>query len=491
MFKSTNKINESAITLADFDVLNRIGQTSKSNVHLVKHKTTGDRFALKTAFRGPQSDRLHPAINEQATFKRIAAAGFEVSRSLLPLHASWEDESRYCFLSEWCAGRDLTSYLANGHKHWGGLSAPRVHFMFAQLVTALDSLHQLNIVHRDVRPANIFFTQDGNIVLGDFDVAVHLPGSLMNGTDEPAEIVFDVSADADSGSFFTQSWDEVLGVTRERCGTAGYMSPAQVQGTPYSFDADVYALGVVVHQLATGQMPSAETPELLATVDTDLAGVIRGLLDHNRDTRLTIAQLKEHRYFSNVNWKKMARHQVPAPWSPVPAYVPSTARKSPFPVSVTREGSPFEYVSPVFRMSRRGVSSALRRLVSRSRSKRVAPVPVPIVVIPDTVSHTVPAPPLTYAPKLASSPFPSLWHSQTVEKIAAMRFSVMDRTSPVCDSDSSRSSVVSTDSWSSDSSDLEAWCGARKPKPAASALVSAPRNALAAVPHFVSLAVDL
>ncbi|CAK5271436.1 unnamed protein product [Mycena citricolor] len=457
MFTSKIQSPVSVPSVTDFEFLNRIGTGRSATVHLVQHKVTGRRFALKAVERASGSAS---AVNEQAILKRIAIPiGKSVSPSLLSLHASWEDDTRSYMLSEWCPGRDLSPCLVNGHKRWGAFPAAHTRFIVAQLVTALESLHAQHIVHRNLKPAHIFFTEDGNIVLGGLSLAKHLPGSFMHGNDEPAEIVFDVAADADCGSFFQQTMDEVVGVTRERCGTPGYMAPAQVQGTPYSFDADLFALGVIAHQLATGAMPSSQSPELLATVDADLTAVIQGLLDHNRETRLTLAQLKEHRYFTGVNWKKVARHQVPAPWVPVAAEVPSTIRVCPFPAAMSRSDSSFGFVSRSFASPQHGLRCLMRKFVpEKPQSRPVAPVVVaasvvdvppvrpsaPAVVVAAPVAGScVGVPVVAPVPKVAkpvlpvcalieaslntASPKPAafsrLWYSATSEKIAALQVS--------------------------------------------------------------------
>ncbi|CAK5270976.1 unnamed protein product [Mycena citricolor] len=458
MFTSKIQSPVSVPSVTDFDFLNRIGTGRSATVHLVQHKVTGRRFALKAVERASGSAS---AVNEQAILKHISvSSGKSVSPSLLSLHASWEDDTRSYMLSEWCPGRDLSPCLVNGHKRWGAFPAAHIRFIVAQLVTALESLHAQHIVHRNLKPAHIFFTEDGNIVLGGLSLAKHLPGSFMHGNDEPAEIVFDVAADADCGSFFQQTMDEVVGVTRERCGTPGYMAPAQVQGTPYSFDADLFALGVIAHQLATGAMPSSESPELLATVDVDLKAVIQGLLDHNRETRLTLAQLKEHRYFTGVNWKKVARHQVPAPWVPVAAEVPSTIRVCPFPAAMSRSDSSFDFVSRSFARPQRGLRCLMRKFVSeKPQPQPVAPVVVAASVVdvppvrPSAPAVVVAAPvagscvgvplaapvPKVAKPVLPPAAFSRLWYSATSEKIAALQ--------------ASESSSTCATNWSQDSFD--------------------------------------
>ena len=92
-----------------------------------------------------------------------------------------------------------------------------------EVLAALEAAHQHGVVHRDLKPANILFDAAGTAKLGDFGVA-HL---------------------VDAGQ--TQ--------TAGLIGTLAYMSPEQVTGAPITFAADLYALGVTLHEMLTGALP--------------------------------------------------------------------------------------------------------------------------------------------------------------------------------------------------------------------------------------------
>ncbi|KAJ7490119.1 kinase-like domain-containing protein [Mycena galericulata] len=358
-----------ALSTDDFDVLLPIGHGTSSSVFLVRNKATKALHALKKA---PKLDQLADIHTEQSILKSIAALP-DAPRSLLSLEASWADSKNHYMLTPWCGGKDLTPFFVDRPQ----FTAERVRVYMAQLVGAVEALHRQRIIHRDIKPANVFLTKEGNIVLGDFGLAKRFPATVTPGahggadpivnfaadpnassgsfvlpsaddlasvasTEEKPAFAFNADPDASNGAFVLPSEDELC-ITNERCGTLHFMSPAQHAGAPYSFDADIWALGVLMFKMATNRLPfgdSAKTdPELRAAYARDpiefcpsdafpapARDLLRGLLAKDRHARLTIGQVKAHAYFAGIDWTAVARHQVPAPWMPPTPFVPTEAR---------------------------------------------------------------------------------------------------------------------------------------------------------------------
>ncbi|KAJ7115549.1 kinase-like domain-containing protein [Mycena crocata] len=128
-----------------------------------------------------------------------------------------------------------------------------------------------------------------------------------------AELVVAVES---SGSFLKPG--DVSRSTQERCGTLHWMSPAQHAGTPYAFEADMWALGLLMFKMAA----IAQTP-LPKYTAKDL---VAGLLNKDPSTRTTMAQMKAHKYFAGVDWEAVARHESPLSWVPREPFVPEHGR---------------------------------------------------------------------------------------------------------------------------------------------------------------------
>ncbi|KAJ7147365.1 kinase-like domain-containing protein, partial [Mycena filopes] len=317
-------------SLKDFDILHLIGRGRTSTVYLARRKINGELYALKQA---PKKAQAADIKQEQDLLKSIADLP-DAPKSLLSLVASWSDSEYFYLLTPWCAGKDLSSLLTSGRF----FSVDRTKAYMVQLVLAVQTLHDVKVIHRDIKPANVFLTQDGNVILGDLGFAKQFATSLTTGNQEPTEVSFDVDPNASAGSFFKPTEDDDSCTTRERCGTLHWMSPAQIAGTPYSFDADVFALGVVMHQMTTGRLPFpyATTPEELGAayaqdlvtfrcedgLDANAKDLITGMLARDVGVRLTLEEVKEHSYFHGVDWNTAGKHTGPTPWAPPAAFVP-------------------------------------------------------------------------------------------------------------------------------------------------------------------------
>jgi predicted Ser/Thr protein kinase len=175
---------------------------------------------------------------------RLAAA--TVHPSLVAVYDVAEEEGRIHVAMELVEGRSLRTVLADG-----ALPAAEVTRIGAAIAAAIARAHEVGIIHRDVKPENIMITAGGVPKLLDFGIAKIHQTLLV------------------SGSELT----ETALLTREGAfvGTPAYVSPEQAKGGAVTDKSDVFSLGIVLYEMATGRRPFAgeTTVEILIAIDRD------------------------------------------------------------------------------------------------------------------------------------------------------------------------------------------------------------------------------
>ncbi len=212
-------------------------------------------------------------------FQREARAASSLNHpNICTIHAIDSHESETFIVMELLEGRTLAEQLRGGAVEIGRLLEIAV-----QLVDALESAHAKGIVHRDLKPANIFLTSRGQVKILDFGLAK----IEIKRTQDPN--VTAVRADELTNAGTT-------------VGTVSYMSPEQARGQVTDARSDVFSLGVVLYQMATGVLPfPGETSavifeallsrepkpptEVLSTLPAELNRIIAQALEKDRTYR--------------------------------------------------------------------------------------------------------------------------------------------------------------------------------------------------------------
>ncbi|MGI6754520.1 MAG: Stk1 family PASTA domain-containing Ser/Thr kinase [Atopobiaceae bacterium] len=196
-------------------VQDKIGTGGMAIVYRGLDKVLGRTVAIKTMLPQYAAD---PSF--AARFKQEAQAAAALQSAYIVSVYDWgKDGDTYYIIMEYLRGTDLKSGI---RKH-GALDCRKVAQIGSQIALALSAAHRHDIIHRDIKPQNIMVQPDGNIKVMDFGIA----------RAKNSHITTDNSV----------------------LGTAHYVSPEQTQGKPLGPTTDLYSLGIVMYEAATGRVP--------------------------------------------------------------------------------------------------------------------------------------------------------------------------------------------------------------------------------------------
>ncbi|MGZ4320116.1 MAG: serine/threonine-protein kinase [Gaiellaceae bacterium] len=217
--------------VAGYRISGTLGRGGMGFVYEAEHAVLGRKAALKTLLPelvqdGDFRERL---VNESRT---VAALDHP---SIIPIYDAGDADGIVYIAMRYVAGGDLAQLVESGT-----LETERALDILEQVAGALDAAHANELVHRDVKPANVLVEAGGRVYLTDFGIATRARTRGLTET-----------------GFFV--------------GTLDYAPPEQIRGEPVGAPADVYAFGCLVFECLTGKKPFAR--------DTDVAVMYAHLRD--------------------------------------------------------------------------------------------------------------------------------------------------------------------------------------------------------------------
>ena len=220
-------------SIKDYKIIKRIGFGSSGLVYKVtkKNDSKNTLYILKQI---PYSEQ-----NLEETTKKVQSAKNEAlilsklsCKYIVKYYDSFVDsDNNLNIIMEYCDRGDLNSFICNHKKESKFLTEEEIWYFFIQISLGLAYIHSQNILHRDLKPMNIFLTNENQVKIGDLGVAKLL------------------SANANASTCI---------------GTPYYLSPEICKEKPYNSKGDVWALGCILYELCTFEKPfSASNPAAL------------------------------------------------------------------------------------------------------------------------------------------------------------------------------------------------------------------------------------
>ncbi|XP_062393370.1 myotonin-protein kinase isoform X2 [Sardina pilchardus] len=284
----------------DFEILKVIGRGTFSEVAVARMRSTQQVYAMKI-------------MNKWDMLKRGETACYQEEREVLlkgdrqwitELHYAFQDDNYLYLVMDYYVGGDLLTLLS---KFGDRIPEDMAQFYLAEMVMAIDSVHMLGYVHRDVKPDNILLTADGHVRLGDFGSCLRLQ---ENGMVHSSLAV----------------------------GTPDYLSPEILRavegGGGYGIECDWWALGVCAYEMLLGTTPFYaeslsetyakiihfqdyfEFPSGDQQISPDGRSLIKGLICERQERLGTrgSGDFRGHPFFSGLDWGRL--HLLPAPFQP-------------------------------------------------------------------------------------------------------------------------------------------------------------------------------
>lgn len=282
-----------ALRIDDFELLKVIGKGSFGKVMQVRKKDNGRIYALKTL------RKAHIASRNEIT--HTLAERFVLAKVnnpfIVPLKFSFQSEAKLYLVLSFVNGGELFHHLQQEQR----FNEDRSRFYCAELLLALEHLHEFNVVYRDLKPENILLDWTGHLALCDFGLCK-----------------LDMAENTTTNTF---------------CGTPEYLSPEIILGQAYTKNIDWWTLGILLYEMMSGLPPFydentdkmyekiVKNPLTFSDVFTSEAkSILKGLLTRDPSIRLGTKgadEIKKHPFFAkHLDFKKLLAKQIKPPFKP-------------------------------------------------------------------------------------------------------------------------------------------------------------------------------
>eukprot|EP00188_Purpureofilum_apyrenoidigerum_P002501 Plantae.Rhodophyta-Purpureofilum_apyrenoidigerum.ctg25593.p1 GENE.Plantae.Rhodophyta-Purpureofilum_apyrenoidigerum.ctg25593~~Plantae.Rhodophyta-Purpureofilum_apyrenoidigerum.ctg25593.p1 ORF type:complete len:507 (+),score=101.97 Plantae.Rhodophyta-Purpureofilum_apyrenoidigerum.ctg25593:118-1638(+) len=314
------------VSLASFQTLAVIGKGSFGVVSLVRQKGTNEYYAMKQV---PKTTAKQSKVVARVWAERQALARIDLD-TVAKLEYCFQDAWNVYLVMEYLPGGDLMTRLLREE----ALYEHEAKFYAAELITAVDSIHNLGIIHRDLKPDNLVFTERGHLKVLDFGLCKSLHDrNYAPKMCVPTALKQTGSLHATDVESRRHAWQRIARRQKfSAVGTPNYVAPEVLLGGFYGEECDWWSVGVILYEMLVGYPPFHssdvkstcrkicnwnENLEFPTTLSKEAVSLLQQLLctsERRMGRREGIAEFKRHPFFRGVDWDNLCQQQ--APWRP-------------------------------------------------------------------------------------------------------------------------------------------------------------------------------
>ncbi|PKC71781.1 kinase-like protein, partial [Rhizophagus irregularis] len=326
-------------SIQDFEIIKPISRGAFGKVYLARKKTTGDLYAIKILKKVDMVRKN--MVNHVLAERRVLS----LSRTpfVVKLYYAFQSQDYLYLVMEYLIGGDLSSLLQNFER----FEEEMAKMYTAEVVLALEYLHNNGITHRDLKPDNMLITSEGHIKLTDFGLSrISIPekSSLSfvkesdgndkksfaknNGKSSPKSTINDKPSTNNASKLFKRQTRQS---SKALLGTPDYLAPELLLGIGHTTAVDWWSLGVCLFEFLVGYPPfNDDTPQSIfknilnhdiqwppeGFLSAEAKDLITKLLNQDPEKRPSLSEIKAHPFFRDIDWDHI--RQQPAPFVPNP-----------------------------------------------------------------------------------------------------------------------------------------------------------------------------
>jgi len=315
--RAKDRKKKKKVTVEHFKTVKIIGRGAFGEVRVVQKRDDNEVYAMKTMLKKEMIDKNQVA-HIKAERDVLSAAD---NPWLVKLLYSFQDDKYLYLVMEYCGGGDLMTILMREDI----LTESQTRFYMAELACAINFVHQLKFVHRDLKPDNVLIHNTGHIKLSDFGLAK----SFKSQNDDFINQYQKSGLSSSQGHKKSKrgKYKRSRDLMYSTVGTPDYIAPEVFSQRGYEKSVDWWSLGVILYECLVGYPPfyaeepiqtcrkivnykkSLKIPQE-ACLSSDARDIIVRFICH-RNTRIGYGGIKRHPFFKLCQWNNLMVHKPP------------------------------------------------------------------------------------------------------------------------------------------------------------------------------------